>query len=347
MASPTLYISVCGRFVCRAHPSQHEGDVFSIDGAAHYRHEDRIKTWDDAKKPRKPYPFMIGGYSGRKKGFSLSLYQLKTDKPVVQWTRDVVVKQEEVIFRSTLAPKYAPWLVNGGEPAPITIPAPTRPRLFDQLQNGRVFELRSASTKYPTPCALVVDIDDKQYRGRPFRLVDETGVVGHSMYKRRHNPHMNPDYMDWEAVEGKLVRRREDLERFTEEDLALIRYGIAVDFDGRLHSYPDVDHPPDVVPATWTVFTVPAFTDGDDKDIPRYRFSKRYFSDKERLEPLLAGAWHFMDHGGPAVSGYKFGYVYGTRHSGKQLGRIRAMLKNMWPAVVETTVITTGKNRHV
>jgi hypothetical protein len=153
---------------------------------------------------------------------------------------------------------------------------------------------------------------------------------------------MNPDYMDWEAVEGKLVRRREDLERFTEEDLALIRYGIAVDFDGRLHSYPDVDHPPDVVPATWTVFTVPAFAVTD-----RSRWSTRYFDGLDKLNPLLGGAWHFTDHGGSAHLGYKFGVVYGTRHSGKQLGRIRAMLKKMWPGVAESTVITTGKNRDV
>ena len=54
----------------------------------------------------------------------------------------------------------------------------TRNLWRSQIANGRVFELRSKSKKYPAPCALVIDEDANGRSSRVFAAVDQYGVIG-------------------------------------------------------------------------------------------------------------------------------------------------------------------------
>lgn len=183
--------------------------------------------------------------------------------------------------------------------------------------------MRSKSKTRPAPCVLIVRAA-AGYGERFAVEVDEGGVVD---YDSRHHHQsvrvwgLRPDRFD----SSKISRRRPDLERFDEDDLALIRYGCVLDFDGRIHHrYPGI---PLTKPAEWTVFWFPPY--GSDEF--RYPDFKQY--DRERK--LFGGAWHFHNHGGPKHLGFKYGHVWATRHTGSRLDKIRAFLKRQFPDLME------------
>ena len=184
------------------------------------------------------------------------------------------------------------------------------------VANGRVFELRTKSTRYPPPCTLIINASVRGYGERIATLVDRAGVVGHGLYARPHNPFIYVDGLRFDDFTSRRIkRRRRDLERFDADDLALIRYGCPLGFDGRV----ETENIPNVVPATWTVFWTPAYEAGD---FPLFRFNE----DRE-LRALLRGAWYFTNRGGPRHLGYRFGEVWATRHTGSRLCLIRRWLK--------------------
>jgi hypothetical protein len=192
-----------------------------------------------------------------------------------------------------------------------------------QLVEGRVFELRSKSKRFPPPCALVINDKGNGWGSRIFTAVDRFGVIGDGLYRRPHNPDIYVEGIRREQfTSSRVVRRRRDLERFDSDDINLIRYGLALDFTGRIHGrYSDM-HIPTVSPGDWTVFWLAAWDDDD------YRWLHTY-SDKE-LDNLLCGAWHFISHGGSRHLGYKFGVAWGTRHSGLRLDKIKSILRRKW-----------------
>ncbi len=204
-----------------------------------------------------------------------------------------------------------------------------------QLADGRVFELRSKSKLYAPPCGLVINAAAKYAHGF-MRLIDEYGTTGRTLYSRRHNPDIyvegiRPD----QFTSKKIARRRPDLEKFNADDLALIRYGYDLDFDGRMSSRSDTSIPL-AMPAEWTVFWVPAYTEG---------FPYPHPNDRERK--MLGGAWHFENHGGPPHLGYKYGHMHATRHAGKRLNRVRKVLLRYLPGLIETQVhVVRYKNQH-
>ena len=193
----------------------------------------------------------------------------------------------------------------------------------DQLAVGRVFELRSASTKYPPPCALIIRIGSYE---REVVEVDRSGCIGDHLYARHSNP--NVYLYSLEKIRKKIARRRRDLERFDCFDLDLIRYGYALDFDGRIHGSSEV-RIPHTLPCTWTVFWVPAFVDND--------WIKLWTLDDE-WKRLNHGAWHFDNRGGQRDLGYKYGRVWATRHTGQRLRQIREFLRAKRPDVIEQQV---------
>src|SRR6266436_586119 len=108
-----------------------------------------------------------------------------------------------------------------------------KPSWRSQIVNGRVFELRSASKRYPPPCALVINEQATGYGARVFTPVDEYGVIGGA--SRRGNPNIYVEGIRPEQFTGARVRRRRpDLERFDADDLALIRWGLTLEFSGRI-----------------------------------------------------------------------------------------------------------------
>lgn len=197
-----------------------------------------------------------------------------------------------------------------------------------QIVNGRVFELRSKSKKYPAPCALVIDDRDEGYGHRMVTLVDGRGVVGSGLYTRRHNPHIHVDGLRRkDFTSARILRRRRDLERFDAEDLALIRYGCDLDFDGRIHnrSYGSI---PGVGPSRWTAFWIPAYLPGD------FLGYMRDLREEKELQNLMRGAWHFDCHGGPYDLGYRFGHVWATRHQGRRARQIAEFLRARFSGLI-------------
>ena len=199
-----------------------------------------------------------------------------------------------------------------------------------QLADGRVFELRSKSTKYPPPCALVLNAAAKYAGGTFLRLMDGFGTIGRGLYSRRHNPDIyvegiRPDQFN----SRRIARRRPDLERFNANDLALIRYGYDLDFDGRISGssvYTSI--PLTLAPAEWTVFWTPPEAPGE--------FA--YPHPNEREQKALGGAWHFQNHGGHRHLGYKYGHMHATLHTGKRLARVRKIMARYLPNLIETPV---------
>jgi hypothetical protein len=206
----------------------------------------------------------------------------------------------------------------------------TRNLWRSQIANGRVFELRSKSKKYPAPCALVIDEDANGRSSRVFAAVDQYGVIGNWWPARRHNPNITVDWLLPEKFNNsRVLRRRRDLERFDADDLALIRYGLALDFSGCIHGSSNNTRVPTVIPADWTLFWVAPWADDD----------FRWIDVDPELTRLLHGAWHFQNRGGRRSLGYKFGWACGTRHTGERLIHIRRFLrKRHGTALIEQPV---------
>lgn len=195
-----------------------------------------------------------------------------------------------------------------------------------QIAEGRVFQLRSKSKRYPPPCGLVVDASAKY--GRQFlRRIDDKGVTGHNYYSRPGNPNISVESIRPDQfTSARIAQRRPDLERFSADDLALIRYGYDLDFDGRIRgsSMPSI---PLTRQAEWTVFWTPPYTEG----FPWIHLTTREHS-------VIAGAWHFEDHGGPANLGFKYGHLHATCHTGARLDRVRKIILRHLPDLIETKV---------
>jgi len=99
-----FYLSECGQYVARCAGTWGAFEVWTADGAIHWRHDNRIKTWADAKEDRRPMVYATGGFSahktGQKKG-SFTVYLLHCDptKIVVPWTGNTVIERLNVVFR--------------------------------------------------------------------------------------------------------------------------------------------------------------------------------------------------------------------------------------------------------
>ncbi len=212
-----------------------------------------------------------------------------------------------------------------------------------QIATGRVFELRSSSKRFPAPCGLIIDADATggSWRCDFMTPVDQFGCLGDGLYARRHNPDIYVKSFRRDQFNGSRInRRRRDLEKFDADDIALIRYGHALDFNGRIHGYPEPNSPPLTVPCTWTVFWIPAYGMGE------FRYGVPcHLRDAEQR--LLHGAWHFTNHGGARCLGYKYGHLWATRHTGRRLEDLRTFLRRALPDLIEQEVKVVRWNEGV
>lgn len=99
-----LYLSDCGQFICRHIGPCGVFEAWTIDGRTHYQHDGRVKTWDDAKKPRRALRFCVGGYSAtlcdQKKGtFNLDLCECNPRKIIKPLTGNTIVRTQLIAFR--------------------------------------------------------------------------------------------------------------------------------------------------------------------------------------------------------------------------------------------------------
>ena len=187
-----------------------------------------------------------------------------------------------------------------------------------QIADGRVFQMRSTSKTKAPPCVLVVNAL-AGYSETFVREVDDRGVVDYDS-RGRHPSCRVYGLRLRNFNSSRIARRREDLERFDAEDLALIRYGYALDFDGCISGRePSI---PLACPAEWTVFWLAAYGDGE------------FLYPRNERRDVMAGAWWFSRHGGHHP-GYKYGHCWATRHAGEKLEAVRASIRAEFPAVLE------------
>ena len=109
-----MYLSECGGYVCRATPGSYE--AWTIDGSLHWRDDDRIKTWADAKRRRHPLPYGVGGFScelpGQKHGsFTLKLLHCDTRKYIKPYAGNTIIEALDVVFRRQIQSNHTTsWL---------------------------------------------------------------------------------------------------------------------------------------------------------------------------------------------------------------------------------------------
>lgn len=112
-----FFISECGGYVCRVAPGDSWGsfEAWTVDGSIHWENDQRIKTWEDAREPRHPLPFGVGGYSatktGQKKGsFTLNLLRCDTTMIIEPYKGNTIIESLDVVFRRKVpAGHYAAW----------------------------------------------------------------------------------------------------------------------------------------------------------------------------------------------------------------------------------------------
>lgn len=109
-----LYKSECGEYYCRfLDNGLSHAEAWTCDGGAHWLNDDRIKTWDDAKVPRYPLEYAVGGYSaqmtGQKKGsFTLHLLRCDTSKIIEPYTGNTIIETRDVVFRRRVPSIHMP-----------------------------------------------------------------------------------------------------------------------------------------------------------------------------------------------------------------------------------------------
>ncbi|WP_046869005.1 hypothetical protein, partial [Microvirga massiliensis] len=122
-----------------------------------------------------------------------------------------------------------------------------------ELAPGRVFELKRKTYRGNPVCVLITHIPDR-WSHRPMCVqVNDRGCVEEGMRDRARSYVEALRFSDFKSP--LVVRRRPDLERFDARDLALIDYGILLDFRGRWlkHGYGG-RLLPSIPGVQWTIF---------------------------------------------------------------------------------------------
>jgi hypothetical protein len=148
-----------------------------------------------------------------------------------------------------------------------------------ELAPGRVFELKRKTYWGNPVCVLITRIPDR-WSSHPMCVqVNDRGCVEEASYDRARF-YVGALCLD-DFKSPLVVRRRPDLERFDARDLALIDYGIPLDFRGRWlkHRYGGMSLP-SIPGVQWTIFWTHA------NDWPTWDV-------RPEIDSLLAGDWHF------------------------------------------------------
>jgi len=132
----------------------------------------------------------------------------------------------------------------------------------DEFAVGRVFELRSTAANREAPCVLITresrysqhsgcQIDERGARHNWWPVQNYRALSGLQTARPVSVWNFSPEMMKG----GRVVRRREDLERFDETDLAMIQYGHDLDFNRRIGGSPYMVLLSLIPGAIWTIFT--------------------------------------------------------------------------------------------
>lgn len=113
-----VYLSECGGYLCRSIDGAGSFEAWTRDGARHWRHDNRVRTWKESAEPRHPMEFCVGGYSntktGQKKGsFTLNLLHCDITKFIEAWKGNTVLESIDVVFRRKIPPQNIPHWIAG------------------------------------------------------------------------------------------------------------------------------------------------------------------------------------------------------------------------------------------
>ena len=97
-------LSECGKYICRHLQGIANYEAWTVDGSTYWRHDDRVKTWEDARKRRHPYEYSVGGWSCRKPkqkpgSFTLNLLHYDRRKYIKPLTGNTIIESIYVVFR--------------------------------------------------------------------------------------------------------------------------------------------------------------------------------------------------------------------------------------------------------
>lgn len=154
-----------------------------------------------------------------------------------------------------------------------------------ELQPGRVFELNRKTWSGRQVNVLSILPAEVHSYYPYFVEIDETGCIDAGSRHRSRNC-IGSSLHPRNFKSGLVIRRRPELERFDNRDLELIRYGIKMDFTGRLLSRNWPYSFPPIPGTSWTIFWAYAET-------PFY--CSPYWLSNQAIKAALQGAWHFSD----------------------------------------------------
>lgn len=119
LPQPTLrpvFLSECGEYLCRCLGGGGLFEAWTRDGARHWRHDNRIRTWKEAAEARHPVEFAVAGYSNTKTGqkrdsFTLHLVHCDITKFVEPYKGNTVIESLDIVFRRRVPPQNVPhWI---------------------------------------------------------------------------------------------------------------------------------------------------------------------------------------------------------------------------------------------
>ena len=113
---PTVFFrSECGAYICRSFGNGRY-EAWLTDGSLHWVDDDRVKTWEDAKRPMHPLPYGVGGYSARLTGqkpgsFTLNLLHCDVTKFIEPYKGNTIIEARDIVFRRKVRVIHLPkWL---------------------------------------------------------------------------------------------------------------------------------------------------------------------------------------------------------------------------------------------
>lgn len=207
-----------------------------------------------------------------------------------------------------------------------------------QLAVGRVFELKARHGSREPICVMIVR-DPFGYRGG-YSMCEQ--VDGNGLRKHWNGRFYAGSMQLHDFTSSKIARRRRDLERLDARDIALVNYGIAIDFAGRWqmesYSYNSIpflmDFPETEFTIFWTSHSVWLW------DYHRTEAARK-------VAELLRGDWHFIvekqkNSYAPISLGNNYMTWATTKTDKATLARLEAILRAEFPDLQRTTYSMRG-----
>ena len=103
-------------YLCRAIGGWGSFEAWTIDGSIHWRHDNRIRTFKDQEKYRKPMVYCTVAFSAEKTGqktgsFTVTLAHCDPTKDVEAFRGNTIIEQIDIVFRRRVPPHCVPKFI--------------------------------------------------------------------------------------------------------------------------------------------------------------------------------------------------------------------------------------------